>query len=204
MNSTCNLISLLMYIPLKFVSTEICCSQTNLYFHPNKFLMVITNLIVIIKHFIVSHFIFLSLSLYQSHFVLQSTHSTNVVQTHSTMFKMPSMASYNQRAYMKHIQHCQPKLTGSSLLDHDPIRLLNPLLSLTTDSHSPNINCNCNLYVDQYCDYDYGEDKTSVDNNSNTSSSKDILDNDKINENILQEPFMSVNQPFPQQTNAST
>ena len=104
---------------------------------------------------------------------------------------------------MKHIQHCQPKLTGSSLLDQDPIRLLNPLLSLTTDGHSPNIDCNCDLYIDQYRDYDYGEDKTSVDNNSNTSGSKDILDNDKINENILQEPFMSVNQTFPQQTNVT-
>ncbi len=51
-------------------------------------------------------------------------------------------------AYMKHIWHCQLKLTGSSLLDQDCIRSLNPLLSLTTDGHSPNIDYNCNLYVD--------------------------------------------------------
>jgi hypothetical protein len=70
--------------------------------------------------------------------------------------------------------------------------LLNPLLSLTTDGHSPNIR-----------DDDYGEDKTSFDNNSNTSSSKDILDNDNINENNLQEPFMNINETSPQQTNAT-
>ncbi len=98
---------------------------------------------------------------------------------------------------MKHIWHCQPKLSGSSLLDQDCIRLLNPLLSLTTDSHSPNIGYNCDLYVDQYHDDDYGEDKTSVDNNSNTSGSKDILDNDNINEHNLQEPFMSINETSP-------
>ncbi len=104
---------------------------------------------------------------------------------------------------MKHIWHCQPKSTGSSLLDQDRIRTLNPLLSLTTNGHSPNINYNCNLYVDQYRDDDYGEDKTSVNNNSNTSGSEGILDNDNINENNLQEPFMSVNATSPQQTNAT-
>ncbi len=62
---------------------------------------------------------------------------------------------------------------------------------------------NCNLYIDQYRDDDYGEDETSVNNNSNTSGSKDILDNDNINGNNLQEPFMSVNETFPQQTNAT-
>ena len=90
---------------------------------------------------------------------------------------------------------------GELSLQH--IRLINPLLSLTTDGHSPNINYNCNLYVDQYRDDDYGEDKTSVNNNSNTSSSKDILDNDNINENNLQEPFMNINETSPQQTNAT-
>jgi hypothetical protein len=77
------------------------------------------------------------------------------------------------------------------------------LLSLTTNGHSPNIDYNCNLYIDQYRDDDYGEDKTSVNKNSDTSGSKDILDNDNINENNLQEPFMSVNATSPQQTNAT-
>ncbi len=106
-------------------------------------------------------------------------------------------------ACMKHIQHCQPKLTGSTLLDQDRIRSLNPLLSLTTNGHSPNIDYNCNLYVDQYHDDDYGEGKTSVNNNSNISGSKDILDNDNINENNLQEAFMSFNKTSSQQTNAT-
>jgi hypothetical protein len=57
-------------------------------------------------------------------------------------------------AYMKHIQHCQPKSTGSSVLDHDGIKSQNPLHSLTTDAQSPNINYNCNLYNDQYADDD--------------------------------------------------
>jgi hypothetical protein len=99
---------------------------------------------------------------------------------------------------MKHIQHCEPISTGLSLSDQDCIRLLNQSLSLTTDGHSPNTNYSCDLYVDQYCDDDYDEDETSVDNSSSNRGSKDILDNDNINENNLQEPFMSINKTSPQ------
>jgi hypothetical protein len=81
--------------------------------------------------------------------------------------------------------------------------LLNPLRALTTDGHSPNIDYNYDLYIDQCPDDNYGKEKISVDNNSNTSGSKGILDNDKINENNLQKPFLSVDETPPQQTNAT-
>jgi hypothetical protein len=103
-------------------------------------------------------------------------------------------------AYMKHIQHCQPKLTGSSVLDHDGIRSKKSLLSLFTDTQSPNINYNCNLYDDQYADDDYA---SSVNYDSYISHNNDIIDTDDIKDNNFQEPFMSLNKPFSQQTNAS-
>jgi hypothetical protein len=104
---------------------------------------------------------------------------------------------------MKHIQHCQPKSTGSSVLDHDGIRLRNPLLSLTTNAQSPNIDYNCNLYDDQYADNDYADDQSSVNYDSYISHTNDIVDTDDIYDNDFQEPFMSINKPSPQQTNAS-
>ncbi len=104
---------------------------------------------------------------------------------------------------MKHIWHCQPKLTGLSVLDHDCIRLQNPLLSLTTDAQSPNIDYNCNLYDYQYADDDYADDQSSVNYDSYISHTDDIVDTDDINDNNFQEPFMSLNKPSPQQTNAS-
>ncbi len=104
---------------------------------------------------------------------------------------------------MKHIQHCQPKSTGWSVLDHDGIRLQNPLLSLTTDAQSPNINYNRNLYNDQYADDDYADDQSSVNYDRYISHTNDIVDTDNINDNDFWEPFMSLNKPSPQQTNAS-
>ncbi len=104
---------------------------------------------------------------------------------------------------MKCIQHCQPKSTGSSVLDHDGIRLQNLLLSLTTNTQSPNIDQNCNLYNDQYADDDCADDQSSVNYDSYISHTNDIVDTDHINDNDFQEPFMSLNKPSPQQTNAS-
>jgi hypothetical protein len=104
---------------------------------------------------------------------------------------------------MKHIRYYQPKSTGSNKLDHDRIRLQNQLLSFTTDAQSPNINYNCNLYDDQYGDDDYADDQSSVNYDSNISDTDDIVDTDDINANDFQEPFMSVNEPSPQQTDAS-
>ncbi len=105
---------------------------------------------------------------------------------------------------MNHIWHCQPKSTGSSVLDHDGIRSWHPLLSLTTDAQSPNIDYNCNLYNDNYADDDYADDQSSVNYDSYISHTDDIVDTDDINDNDFQEPFMSLNKPSPQQTNAST
>jgi hypothetical protein len=104
---------------------------------------------------------------------------------------------------MKHIRHCQPKSTGSSVLDHNRIKLQNPFLSLTTNAQSPNIAYNCNLYNDQYADDDYADDQSSVNYDSNISHTNDIVDTDDINDNNFQEPFISLNKPSPQQTNAS-
>jgi hypothetical protein len=104
---------------------------------------------------------------------------------------------------MKHIWHCQPKSTGLSVFDHDCIRLQNPLLSLTTDGQSPNINYNCNLYGDQYGDDDYADVKSSVNYDSKISLTNEIVDTDNVNDNKFQEPFMNVNKPSPKQTNAS-
>jgi hypothetical protein len=106
-------------------------------------------------------------------------------------------------AYMKHIQHCQPKSTGSSVLDHDCIRSQNPLLYLTTNAQSLNIDYNCNLYDDQYADDDSADDQSSVNYDSYISHTNDIVDTDDINDNDFQEPFMSLYKPSPQQTNAS-
>ena len=87
---------------------------------------------------------------------------------------------------MKHIWHCQPKSTGSSVLDHDGIRLQNPLLSLTTNAQSPNIDYNCNLYNDQYADDDYADDQSFVNYDSYISHTDDIVDTDDINDNDFQ------------------
>jgi hypothetical protein len=104
---------------------------------------------------------------------------------------------------MKHIQHYQPKSTGSSVSDHDCIRLQNQLLSLTTNTQSPVINYNCNLYNDQYGDDDYADVQSSVNYDSNISHTDDIVDTDDVNNNKFQEPFMNVDKPSPKQTNAS-
>jgi hypothetical protein len=77
------------------------------------------------------------------------------------------------------------------------------LLFLTTDAQSPNIDYNCNLYNDQYADDDYADYQSSVNYDSYISHTNDIVDTDNINENNFQEPFMSLNKPSPQQTNAS-
>jgi hypothetical protein len=81
--------------------------------------------------------------------------------------------------------------------------LQNPLLSLTTDAQSPNIDYNSNLNNDQYADDDYADDQSSVNYDSNISHTDDIVDTEDINDNDFQEPFMSHNKPSPQQTNAS-
>jgi hypothetical protein len=101
---------------------------------------------------------------------------------------------------MKHIQHCQPKSTGSSVFDHDCIRLQTPLLSLTTNTQSPNIDYYCNLYDDQHGDDDYADVLSSVNYHSNISHTNDIVDTTNINHNNFQEPFMNVNKPSPKQT----
>ncbi len=82
---------------------------------------------------------------------------------------------------MKHIWHCQPKWTGLSVFNHDHIRSQNPLLSLTTNAQSPNIDYNCNLYDDQYGDDDYADVQSSVNYDSNISHTDDIVDTDKVN-----------------------
>ena len=86
---------------------------------------------------------------------------------------------------MKHIWHCQPKSTGLSVFDNDCIGLQNPLLSLTTDAQSPNIDYNCNLYNDQYGDDDYADDQSSVNYDSNISHTDDIVDTDNVNIRIF-------------------
>jgi hypothetical protein len=101
---------------------------------------------------------------------------------------------------MKHIRHCQPKLTGSIVLNYDGIRLQNPLLSLFTNTQSPNIDYNCNFDDDQYADDDYA---SSVKYDSYISHNDDIVDTDNIKDNDFQEHFMSLNKPFSQRTNAS-
>jgi hypothetical protein len=83
------------------------------------------------------------------------------------------------------------------------IRSQNPLLSPITNAQSPNIDYNCNLYNDQYADDDYADDQSSVSYDSNISHTNDIVDTDDINDNNFQEPFMSLNKPPLQQTNAS-
>jgi hypothetical protein len=74
------------------------------------------------------------------------------------------------------------------------------LLSLFTDAQSSNFDYNCSLYDDQYADDDYA---SSVNYDSYISHTDDIVDTDNINDNNFQEPFMSLNKPFSQQTNAS-
>ena len=49
---------------------------------------------------------------------------------------------------MKHIRHCQPISKLYSASDIDLSRSLNPLLLLTTDGNSCNIDYSCNLYDD--------------------------------------------------------
>jgi hypothetical protein len=56
------------------------------------------------------------------------------------------------------------------------------------------------LTDDQYADDDYA---SSVNYDSYISHTDDIVDTDNINDNNFQEPFMSLNMPSPQHTNAS-
>ncbi len=104
---------------------------------------------------------------------------------------------------MKHIWHCQPKSTGSSVFNHGHIRLQNTLLSLTTDAQSPNIDYNCNLYHDQYGGDDYADVQSFVNYDSNISHTNEIVNTDDINDDEFQELFINVNKPSPRQTNAS-
>jgi hypothetical protein len=47
---------------------------------------------------------------------------------------------------MKHIQTCQQQVSHQNLMDKKCPRSSNPLLSITTDYQSPEIDCNSDLY----------------------------------------------------------
>ncbi len=68
--------------------------------------------------------------------------------------------------YTKHICTCQHQSCLQSLSDNKRLMSLNPLLSLTTDNHSPDNDYNYDLYKDQLYDesnHCYHEDLPSVD-----------------------------------------
>ncbi len=58
----------------------------------------------------------------------------------------------NNGGFMKHIRTCQQQVSLQSLTDKKCPRSSNPLLSITTDSQSPEIDYDCDLYSDHFFD----------------------------------------------------
>ncbi len=64
---------------------------------------------------------------------------------------------------MKHIRTCQQQVSLQSLTDKERPRSSNPLLSITTDYQSPEIDYDCDLYGD------HSFDQTNLEVNNNDS-----------------------------------
>jgi hypothetical protein len=64
---------------------------------------------------------------------------------------------------MKHIWTCQQQVSLQNLMDKKHPRSSNPLLSITTDYQSPEIDCSSDLYGD------HSFDQTNVEVNNNDS-----------------------------------
>ncbi len=94
--------------------------------------------------------------------------------------------------YTKHICTCQHQSCLKSLSDNEHLMSLNPLLSLTTHSLSPNNDYNCDLYDDQlygkssFCNH---EDYPLVDDDCSSQSSDDSLNQYYLMRNeMLEDP----------------
>ncbi len=69
----------------------------------------------------------------------------------------------NNGGFMKHIQTCKQQVSLQNLTDKKCPRSSNPLLSITTDYQSPEIDCNSDLYDD------HSFDQTNVEVNNDDS-----------------------------------
>jgi hypothetical protein len=86
----------------------------------------------------------------------------------------------NNGVFMKHIRTCQQQVSLQSSTDKKCPRSSNPLLSVTTDYQSPEIDYNCDLYGDHSFDQmnlEVNNDNSFTDGDSIISSHYILLSN---------------------------
>jgi hypothetical protein len=106
---------------------------------------------------------------------------------------------------MKYIRTCQQQVSLQSLTDKKRPRSSNPLLSITTDYQSPEIDYDCDLYGDHSLDQknlEINDDDSSTDDDSIISSHYDSLEQYYPIHNNTQDKEYFVCNNSPQQPNA--
>jgi hypothetical protein len=106
---------------------------------------------------------------------------------------------------MKHIQSCQQQVSLQSLTDKKRPRSSNPLLSITTDYQSPEIDYDCDLYSDHSFDQtnlEVNDDDSLTDGDSIISSHYNSLEQYYPIHNHTQDEEDFVCNNSPQQPNA--
>ncbi len=106
---------------------------------------------------------------------------------------------------MKHIRTCQQQVSLQSLTDKKRPRSSNPLLSITTDYQSPEIDYDCDLYGDHYfhqTNLEVNDDDFFTHGVSIISSHFDSLEKYYSIHNHTQDKEEFVCNNFPQQPNA--
>jgi hypothetical protein len=111
----------------------------------------------------------------------------------------------NNGGFMKHIWTCQQQVPLQNSTDKKRPRSSNPLLSITTDYQSPEIDFNCDLYGDHVFDQmnaEVNNDDSFTDGDSIISSSDDSFDQIYLIHNHTQDEEEIVRNNFPQRSNA--
>ncbi len=106
---------------------------------------------------------------------------------------------------MKHIWTCQQQVSLQNLTDKKRPRSSNPLISITTDYQSPEIDYNCDLYGDHSFDQtnvEVNNDNSFTDGDSIISSSDDSFEQYYLINNHTQDEKEIVRDNSPQQSNA--
>jgi hypothetical protein len=101
---------------------------------------------------------------------------------------------------MKHIRTCQQQVSLQNLTDKKRLRSSNPLLSITTDYQSPEIDYNCDLCGD----HSFDQKNVEVNNNDSFTDGDSIISSsdDSFIHNHTQDEEEIVRNNSPQQSNA--
>jgi hypothetical protein len=111
----------------------------------------------------------------------------------------------NSSGFMKHIRTCQQQMSLPNLMDKKRSRSSNPLLSLTTDYQSPEIDCNSDRYGDHSFDQtnvEVNNDNSFTDGESIISSSDSSFEQYYLLHNHTQDEEDIVREFYPQRSNA--